>query len=124
MRSSGVMWRTKSGNNINTRNFWFNADVRRYDYDSERACLVSRRPTVLHSMFMSFVVQEITKRLDDIAENGDVASSTFAQKIHGVGSARIDLLGTEEQEGKPKMRRDPDFSFQHREARWPGVVLE
>jgi hypothetical protein len=73
---------------------------------------------------MSFVVQEITKRLDDIANNGDEASSTFAKKIHGMGSARIDLLGTEEQEGKPKMRRDPDFSFQHCEARWAGVVLE
>lgn len=79
---------------------------------------------MLHSCFMSFVVQEITKRLDEIAENGDLESSTFAKNIHGMGSSRIDLLGTEEQEGKPKMRRDPDFSFQHEEARWPGVVLE
>jgi hypothetical protein len=85
---------------------------------------VSRRPTVLHSCFMSFVVQEIAKRLDDIAKNGDLASSTFAQKIRGMGSARIDLLGSEDQEGKPKMRRNPDFSFQHQEARWAGVVLE
>ena len=99
-------------------------NARRYDYDSERACLVSRKPTVLHIYFISFVVKEITKRLDDIAKNGDLASSTFAQKIHGMSSARIDLLGTEEQEGKPKMRRDPDYSFHHREARWAGVVLE
>lgn len=118
------MWGTKSGNSSNTQGRPFNADTQRYDYDSERGCLVSRRPTVLQSCFMSFVVQEITKKLDDIEKNGDLVSSTFAQKIHGMGSARIDLLGTEEQEGKPKMRRDPDFSFQHIEARWPGVVLE
>jgi len=73
---------------------------------------------------MSFVVQEITKRLDDIVRSSDLPSSTFAKKIHGMGSSRIDLLGTEEQEDKPKIRRDPDFSFQHSEARWPGVILE
>ncbi len=100
------------------------ADVERYNYDSERACLVSRRPTVLHSCFMSLVAREIITRIHEIAESDDLASSSFAKNIHGMGSARLDLLGTEQQEGKPKMRRDPDYSFKHYEARWPGVVLE
>jgi hypothetical protein len=79
---------------------------------------------MLHNCFVSFVAQEITKKLDEIAMSGDPAASAFAQKICSMGSARIDLLGTEEKEGKPKMRRDPDFSFRHRDGRWAGVVLE
>jgi hypothetical protein len=79
---------------------------------------------MLHSCFMSFVAQEIMKKLDEIATSDDPVASTFAQKICSMGSARIDLLGTEEKEGKPKMRRDPDFSFRHRDAQWAGVVLE
>lgn len=73
---------------------------------------------------MALVVTEIKNRIDDIVRNGDPASRIFAREILGMGSSNIDLLGTETQEGKPKMRRDPDYSFQHREARWAGVVLE
>jgi hypothetical protein len=79
---------------------------------------------VLHNCFISFVAQEIRKKLDEIAAACDRASSDFAQKICSMGSARIDLLGTEGREGEPKMRRDPDFSFTHRDAQWAGVILE
>lgn len=99
-------------------------DARRYDYDPKQGILVSRMPTQLHSIFISSVVTEIRRRLDSIAENGDTISKAFSREIVPMASARIDLLGLEEEDGKQKIRHDPDFSFQHLEAQWAGVVLE
>lgn len=59
-----------------------------------------------------------------IVEGGDEAAEFAAKIAHG-GSARI-ILAENIYEGQTDLpvRREPDAQFQHREAAYPGVVLE
>lgn len=100
------------------------ADADRYDYDSKHGILVSRMPSNLHASFISSVSSEIMMRLRDIGRGGDPVSMAFAKDIHSAGCAWIDLVGTEEEDGKPKLRRSPDQWFRHRKAHWAGVIVE
>jgi hypothetical protein len=72
-------------------------------------------PTPLHDVFLARVVSEIQKQLASI--QGPEASAV-AQQIKNNGSARISFPETE------YGVHDPDAQFQHRDARFPGVVIE
>ncbi len=73
-------------------------------------------PTATHERFITSVVQEIIRQLQALA-SADSITSDFARQIDVCGSTSIcfpDGYG----------RHDPDGSFGHELAQYPGVVLE
>jgi hypothetical protein len=75
-------------------------------------------PTATHERFITSVIQEISRQLQTLAAATDSSiASEFAQQIDSCGSTSIsfpDGYG----------RHDPDGSFGHKQAQYPGVVLE
>jgi hypothetical protein len=76
----------------------------------------------LHETFLFGVIEEIYNRLRTIAD-GNTQSSAFAQKIKLMGSGRLYLCNRNDSHQRT-VRRHPDLSFKHRDAFWPGVVVE
>lgn len=78
-------------------------------------------PTAVHELFTARVEDAIFSQLKLIREGaGDVAA--FAQKVHPARSTEIHFPtgnGTSE-----RSKHEPDASFWHDEARYPGVILE
>jgi hypothetical protein len=73
-------------------------------------------PSATHERFITSVVQEITRQLQ-ILVSADSLTSDFARQINACGSTSIcfpDEYG----------RHDPDGSFGHKEAQYPGVIFE
>ena len=73
-------------------------------------------PTATHERFITSVVQEITRQLQNLA-SADSITSDFARQIDACGSTSIsfpDGYG----------RHNPDGSFGHKQAHYPGVVFE
>lgn len=99
----------------------------RYDYDPRYKLLSIRMPTPVHDFFAASVADEIKRQLRIISD-GSGSSSEFAAQICNGGSARLYLLEADADEHdrytKPPHRREPDAQFQHRDAKYPGVVLE
>ncbi|KAL9103920.1 MAG: hypothetical protein Q9163_001068 [Psora crenata] len=94
----------------------------RYDYNSLTETLVLRMPTRLHEKFLANVVLEIESKLRAFRAV-ESRSGAFAQKIKYCGSERLDL-GGEDNNGGTTIRHDPDLTFEHCDALWPGVVIE
>lgn len=94
----------------------------RYDYNPSTETLVLRMPNQLHEVFIARVVVEIQKRLSMFAD-AESRSRAFAQSVNYNGSGRLDLEG-EDNDGRRTIRRDPDATFKHCDALWPGVVIE
>jgi hypothetical protein len=76
----------------------------------------------LHERFISQVVEDIVAQLNKVGletrERG-----RFARDIGHVGSSRISLLSSSSKPPTPS-RREPDASFRHIDAEYPGVVIE
>jgi hypothetical protein len=89
---------------------------RRYDYFPLTSKFVLRMPSLIHEQFIRRVVEEITSQLQNLTST-DPQSSAFAQDILSSGSTTLDF-------GSEYGRHDPDGSFRHRRAQYPGVVLE
>lgn len=79
-------------------------------------------PSQLHEVFIARVVEEIQNNLRTFA-HAESPSRAFAQQIKHNGSGRIDLP-SEDDDGQSITKREPDVTFKHRDARWPGVILE
>lgn len=79
--------------------------------------------TPLHELFLAKVVKEIETRLEIFGDDEGVEDRprAFAMKIRHQRSS--DLIRNDDK-GKPILRNSPDASFQHTNARWPGVVLK
>jgi len=73
--------------------------------------------TYLHEYLHSYVTYELLRQLDTFAQSGG-PSATFAGKI--VNTASADIKFEDFEYGI----HQPDASFQHPEAQYPGVVLE
>jgi hypothetical protein len=73
-------------------------------------------PTILHDRFIIQVAQDIDAQLDTIGlETGKTGQ--FARDLEWLGSGKIFLA--------PKLStREPDASFRHVDAEYPGVVIE
>lgn len=86
-----------------------------------------RMPTPVHEFFTVSITEEISKQLEVISHRGDSAAE-FASRIANGGSARIflkeDCPGGDARGTTVFHRREPDAQFQHRDAEYPGVVLE
>lgn len=74
-------------------------------------------PGLLHESLTSYVTEEILRQLRTIAESGR-PSADFAGDIDNNASAEISFEDTE------YGSHQPDASFQHFNAQYPGVVIE
>ena len=73
--------------------------------------------SAVHEIFTAGVVKDIVDKVEAISSRSDDAG-TFARDILNCGSTTITFDDTE------YGRHDPDASFSHSEARYPGVVVE
>jgi hypothetical protein len=89
----------------------------RSDYFPSADLFVLRMPSYLHETIVASVVEDIGMQLRARASgSGPVAE--FTRMIRSNGSASITFAD-------PKFgRHDPDASFKHLSARYPGVVIE
>jgi len=78
-------------------------------------------PSQLHDVFIARVVEEIQTRLHAFTDI-QTQSGAFVRKVKHNGSGRLDLSSGEN--GETTIRRQPDASFKHSDAHWPGVILE
>ncbi|RFU72612.1 telomere-associated recq-like helicase [Trichoderma arundinaceum] len=100
-------------------------DKVRFDYEPTPGRLTVRMPSAIHEFAVNALSKRISDQLSAISKGKDPAAE-FAAKIANGGSARIlldDISDDEFQPSKP-VRREPDTQFQHREAFYPGVVIE
>ncbi|KAF2420943.1 hypothetical protein EJ08DRAFT_738443 [Tothia fuscella] len=89
-------------------------DKLRYDYNRETSRLFVRMPSTIHEYLIESIKLSIHDQLKEIRRGSGMASD-FAQKIYPAGSATISLQ---------QSKYNPDASFKHRNARYPGVILE
>lgn len=99
-------------------------DHYRYDYWARSGRFVLRMPTRLHETFIARVAEEIVRRLRTIAGGSDPAAD-FARGVHDARSSRLTLDADEDDDGETAPdRHEPDSSFHHSDAQYPGVVVE
>lgn len=79
-------------------------------------------PTPLHDTFCAKLVGEISSQLKQFQEDGEVA--TFAREVEHFATSRI-LIAEDAEGGERRyIKREPDASFGHRRAQYPGVIIE
>jgi hypothetical protein len=96
--------------------------VDRYDYDAEKHWLVVRMPTAVHEVFIARVEDAVFSQLKLLREGSDNAAA-FAQKVNPARSTEIYFPVDNASPGK-ESKHEPDASFWHDKAHYPGVVLE
>jgi hypothetical protein len=79
-------------------------------------------PTPVHEFFIDGVEDAIRSQLKYIRDGSDEAA-IFAQKIHAARSTAI-YLPTDDAPHHKESRREPDASFRHDDAQYPGVIIE
>lgn len=96
--------------------------MNRYDHFGESRRLVVRRPTGVHELFIDAVEDAIRNQLKEI-RNGSGTAATFAQKVRPARSTEI-YFPVEDIPHSPKSKHEPDASFWHDDAQYPGVIIE
>jgi hypothetical protein len=66
---------------------------------------------------------EINKTLERIA-NIHIEARPFIERIEAVGGAVDFPIGDDDGDQQQSIRHEPDLMFQHKDAAWPGVVIE
>ncbi|MCJ1386747.1 hypothetical protein MMC17_009873 [Xylographa soralifera] len=102
--------------------FGFAKDKIRYDYDGRSHQLVVRMPTGVHEVFIKGVEDAIRSQLKAIRDGSNEAAF-FAQKVHSMRSTEIHFP-VEEAPLSTESKHEPDASFWHDDARYPGVIIE
>jgi len=74
-------------------------------------------PIAIHEIVTRYVAEEIKRQLNSIAERND-ASGEFARNIVDSGSTHLTFPDSD------YGPHDPDGSFRHLEARYPGIIIE
>ncbi|KAJ5491961.1 hypothetical protein N7453_010058 [Penicillium expansum] len=98
-------------------------DKVRYDYDPCRSCLTIRMPSPLHDVFCAKIVEEISQQLKQFQQS-EGPSAAFANEVEHLATSRI-MIPNEIKDGKQTFsKREPDTSFKHRRAHYPGVIIE
>jgi hypothetical protein len=92
----------------------------RYNYDEDKRKLVVRMATEIHERFIDKVEDDIRTQLRTI-QNGSGKKAEFAQKVHPARSTHIHLGASI---SSSKSRYEPDASFRHKDAQYPGVIVE
>jgi hypothetical protein len=81
-------------------------------------------PSKVHEVFNARVVQEIEAQLRSIAR-GAGPSADFSRQIDHDGSERLTFsIPKVGEEGVETFQHEPDAIFEHRDAQYPGVVIE
>lgn len=103
------------------RRSWLTTDFGRYDYDEHKRRLVVRMPTGLHEIFIDGVEDAIRSQLKAL-RNGLDETAGFAQKVR---PARSTIIHFPVESGpSSKSKYEPDASFWHDAAQYPGVIIE
>ncbi|KAL4948879.1 hypothetical protein BDW69DRAFT_175633 [Aspergillus filifer] len=95
----------------------------RYDYEPLESRLAIRMPTPLHETFCAKVVLKIISQLESVEREGGNGAD-FAKNINYFASSRLDLPYDSSDDKTLYTRREPDASFGHPKARYPGVIIE
>jgi hypothetical protein len=95
-------------------------DFGRYDYDGDKCRLVVRMPTGVHELFIDEVEDAIRSQLKAI-RNGSGRKAHFAQKVRPARSTEIHFATSA---SSSKSKYEPDASFWHDDAQYPGVIIE
>ncbi|TKA60111.1 hypothetical protein B0A49_13401 [Cryomyces minteri] len=94
----------------------------RYDYNRCRGEIIFRMPTTLHELLISKVVEDIVAQLNTVSSSIGRAGR-FARGIEHVGSSTVSLSASDS-DPTALSKRQPDASFRHVDAEYPGVVIE
>lgn len=125
MRPCGRISRTKFGTySLVHRLLPASTDIcvlNRYDYFSQVERFVLRMPSNVHEFCVSSLVCEIDSQLRHYRASEDPRSQAFAKDVRSIGS--VDLELPPDDDGHIN-KHTPDGSFGHRQATWPGVVIE
>ena len=79
-------------------------------------------PTAIHELFIARVEDAIHTQLKLIGDESSRAAN-FARKIHPARSTEIRFPVDDASRGT-QTKHEPDASFCHQDARYPGVVIE
>jgi hypothetical protein len=79
-------------------------------------------PTAVHELFIARVEDAIFSQLKSIRE-GLGAAAAFAQKVYPARSTEIYFPLDDATSGR-NSKHEPDASFWHNDAKYPGVVIE
>jgi len=102
--------------------FGYVQDKIRYDYNGESHRLVVRMPTGVHELFIDGVEDAIRSQLKVIRSGSDRAA-LFAQKVRPARSTEISFP-VDDAPSNTKSKYEPDASFWHDDAQYPGVIIE
>jgi hypothetical protein len=80
-------------------------------------------PTPVHEIFCANVVRNIMKQLERF-EQYNRPEARYAKEIQHFASSRLELPDQTDDGTTKYIRREPDASFGHRLARFPGVIIE
>lgn len=80
-------------------------------------------PTPLHDIFCARVVSEISTQLGRF-QKSDKPFADFARKIDHRSTTRIWLPNDTKSGEQTRSERNPDASFKHEKAKYPGVIIE
>lgn len=94
----------------------------RYDYDPRSLQLVVRMPTAVHELFIDGVEDAIRSQLKDI-RGGSGSAATFARSVQAARSTEI-YFPVEDLPTGTRSKHEPDASFWHSDAQYPGVIIE
>jgi hypothetical protein len=79
-------------------------------------------PSLLHDVFCAKIAEEVLRQFKHFERVDECAQ--FVKEIDHLATSRL-LIPTEMVDGKQTyIRREPDASFKHRRARYPGVIIE
>jgi hypothetical protein len=79
-------------------------------------------PTGIHEMFIAGVEQAIYSQLRQICD-GSNGAAVFAQKVQPARSTEI-YFPVDDAPPSKKSKHEPDASFWHEDAYYPGVIIE
>ena len=79
-------------------------------------------PTAVHELFIARVEDAVLSQLKSIRKGSDDAAA-FAQKVDSARSTELHFPVTDDSSGK-KSKYEPDASFWHEDAKYPGVIIE
>ena len=82
-----------------------------------------RRPTPLHDIFCARVVSEISAQLGKF-QKSDKPFTDFTRRVNHVSTTRIWLPNDTTNGEQTRSERNPDASFKHEQAKYPGVIIE
>lgn len=89
-------------------------------YDGDKCTLVVHMPTEIHKRFIDAVEDDIWTQLKAIRGGSD-RKARFAQKMRPARSTEIGFAATAPSN---KSKYEPDASFHHDGAQYPGVIIE